>query len=159
MHYYQRAKKLLQELIAFNNSPLWVQHVKNTNVQGYKFDPVDPVNIIVKSVGVINVSAEFVLKMVFDINQRKEIEEMFLEGRVVDPITDDLQIIYQKNKSKLFIPGRDFVMLYYKEKLDGKYYYVCQSTQLPDIPPIKECVRATVNLCGYVIEPLSENSS
>ncbi|CAG9330859.1 unnamed protein product [Blepharisma stoltei] len=110
---------------------------------------------IVRGEGDINRSAIEVIEYIKDINRKAEYDDMFESGYVIEKLTDEMEIAYQKYKKTGPVSSRDLCLLQRRFDLEGgKIVAIAMSTTHPNCPETK-FVRAHLYLGCFVLTPVS----
>ena len=114
---------------------------------------------IIKAEGEILRTPMEIVDCLKDLSRKHEYDPMFEHGHLVQLITPEMGIAYQKFKSIGPISARDFCLLQRMFTLgDGKIAAVAASVEHPECPETK-CVRAQLHLACHYITPSGPNTS
>lgn len=115
---------------------------------------------VVKGTGVLKFSTDRILSLLKDLGRKTEYDEMFESGNVVQTISSDMEIVYQRFKKQFPASGRDFCILQRRVNLpNGQVIAAATSTTHPNCPPVKGLVRATLHMGAFVLEPAGDNAT
>eukprot|EP01115_Flamella_aegyptia_P014368 TRINITY_DN812_c0_g1_i1.p1 TRINITY_DN812_c0_g1~~TRINITY_DN812_c0_g1_i1.p1 ORF type:complete len:214 (+),score=65.86 TRINITY_DN812_c0_g1_i1:37-642(+) len=144
----------------------------STNDDGWEFvKEKDGVNIHLRQVegspivmmrGQIDIdcAAPDCLVITEDLESRKDWDELFIEGKVIEEIDDTHQVLHFKFKApSRLITNRDFLMARAVKTLDdGTILANHVSCEHDDCPEQKGFVRGEIKASGYHFKPTGDNS-
>ena len=114
---------------------------------------------MVRGEGIINVPAHRIIELLLDVDRKNEWDEMYLEGHTVADIGPGTRIVYNRFSAPWPVSQRDFVYVMRNQEVDGKIVFVGKSVEVPSIPPKDGAVRGEIHASGFILEPISENST
>eukprot|EP01129_Flabellula_baltica_P004091 TRINITY_DN1394_c0_g1_i1.p1 TRINITY_DN1394_c0_g1~~TRINITY_DN1394_c0_g1_i1.p1 ORF type:complete len:234 (-),score=54.95 TRINITY_DN1394_c0_g1_i1:13-618(-) len=112
---------------------------------------------LLKSVGTIKSSAQSIVDIVEDIENRGNWDLFFEEGQVVSREGDE-GYAYLKFKGQWTVWPRDFALYLGKMFVDGQWVCVAKSVAHPEIPEKSGCVRGTILTSGFRVVPNEDDS-
>ena len=114
----------------------------------------------VKGQGIIDFSAEAVVKFINTPGNTEKYNSQYKEGSDIEKLDLGIScaIDYSRYKGGTMISDRDFCMISGTIKQDdGSYVTIATSVEHPDCPEVKKCVRAECVIGGWIIIPDAED--
>ena len=149
-----RVKKMAEELLEEKEG--WEDlKIKSKDVKGFRRKAPGGLYII-RGEGEVTADVMSIINYLRDIERRKEYDEMFESGELVESISEQMEVMYQKFKKMTPVSSRDFCLLQTRFIYpDGRLMAVATSISHPDCPETK-FVRAHLYMGCYVLIPVSE---
>ena len=158
--YNNEALRLLKEAEALIHDPTGWEDIKLKTrfVRGSRRKAPGGLYII-RAEGEINRNPAEIVDCLKDLSRKAEYDPLFENGYIVQLLSQEMGVVYQKFKSMGPISGRDFCLLQKKFELgDGVVAAVAGSIEHPDCPETK-CVRAQLHLACHYISPIAPGVS
>jgi hypothetical protein len=120
-----------------------------------KKDDDSPVVLIKVYTSIPGVAPDKVFRLIYDLNIRKEWDNVLSDMRSFGKVSDDVDHMYSVYKAPIGISNRDFCQRRTKAKdYKGVPYMIhFESVTHPECPAVKKIVRAHTNISGYIIRP------
>eukprot|EP00795_Rhopilema_esculentum_P003168 gene3168-1475_t len=109
-----------------------------------------------KGTAEVNVPLTYALQYVTEINFKKEWDDVFNEGKVIEDIDEVTKVTYMEYKPVWPTTARDFCSITATRHLKGDIYGVAvKATTHPSCPPVKGKQRGEIITGGFVVEGTS----
>eukprot|EP01118_Nematostelium_gracile_P010754 TRINITY_DN374_c0_g1_i1.p1 TRINITY_DN374_c0_g1~~TRINITY_DN374_c0_g1_i1.p1 ORF type:complete len:211 (+),score=46.02 TRINITY_DN374_c0_g1_i1:17-649(+) len=138
----------------------WTFLFEKLGVNVYQKQNEEDGGTLSKGEGVIKAPAEKVKDLLVDITQRPKWDLFFENGNIVKTLNDDmsLALVHYKTKSAMMVSPRDFATFAaWRKESDGSFALIAKSVVSDLIPDVSGSVRGNINLCCFLITPISEN--
>lgn len=109
----------------------------------------------IKGVGDMNYPAESIYTKVDEYATKKQWDEMFIEGRTVQRFNDHASVSYELFSAPWPVTNRDFLFGSYVQKTPELIVSAGFSVEHPSVPPVKNAVRAQMDIGGFIYRALS----
>ena len=110
--------------------------------------------------GRVNFSRRAIRDMLADLDKKHLTDERFDKGHVVERIDSRSTVTYMRYKAVTPTTARDFCnfthwrVMSSSEEEGGTLYFVAKSVDHPKCPSLNECVRAHLEIGGWIIRPI-----
>ena len=139
---------------------LYKQMVKNEKMTILrKTEEGNPV-VLVRARANVSGSAEKVFKLIYDLNYRAKWDRVFSNFKIVKILNQNIDLMYTYLKAPMFVTDRDFLQKrVYCRNFNGIDYIIAfRSVEDPDVPQLKNVIRAHTFISGYIITSTGPNS-
>lgn len=147
--------ELIKNLFDILQEPesLYKQMIKNEKMVIYrKTEEGNPV-VLIKAHTSVNGSAEKVFRLIYDLNYRAKWDRVFSNLKIVKILNQNIDLMYTYLKAPVFVTDRDFLQkrVYCRNYKGTDYIIAFRSVEDPDLPQLKNVIRAHTFISGYVI--------
>eukprot|EP01017_Pseudomicrothorax_dubius_P046157 TRINITY_DN8094_c0_g1_i1.p1 TRINITY_DN8094_c0_g1~~TRINITY_DN8094_c0_g1_i1.p1 ORF type:complete len:216 (+),score=73.75 TRINITY_DN8094_c0_g1_i1:99-650(+) len=105
--------------------------------------------------GVVGIPVQELREFLSDNKRVKDYDDMVDKIEVIEIISPNIDITWQKVKGMLVVSPRDYVYLSCsRQKEDGTLYLLGRSIDHPQRPPTKDAVRAFLHIGGWILKPV-----
>ena len=109
----------------------------------------------VRAQGIIRASPEDILTLFEDITRVSEYNQFFAEGKVLETVADDTQVLWASAPPIFPFKPRDFcTVVHFRRLKDGTIVVLNRATTHPDAPVTKQFVRGEVLIGANIIQPI-----
>ena len=156
--YILLTKSKMDELMAVMNSERFKHADSKHGVEIYSFKDEDAGVFCVKGEGIVDFPIDECLDYIGDYSNRGKMDEMFVEGGVVEDIGMNTRIEkFRMNPSSL-VSDRDFVIVTRKvHTSSGRVIWIACSCEHDDVPPVKGVVRGVLIIGGWILDPVQDD--
>ncbi|KAJ7365516.1 hypothetical protein OS493_005625 [Desmophyllum pertusum] len=147
----------LSELVARERE--WsYQSIEKDVVILRKINPGEKINSFLGK-GMIKAKPPAVWQAVRNHMTRHVYDRMLKKTKLIRQIDDQTKLVYLHHETtQCFVKqSRDFVLLAAERVEPERYVLAATSVEIPEIPPIKDIVRAKAYSSGWIIEPVLQN--
>eukprot|EP00830_Metopus_es_P013332 TRINITY_DN3227_c0_g1_i1.p2 TRINITY_DN3227_c0_g1~~TRINITY_DN3227_c0_g1_i1.p2 ORF type:complete len:292 (+),score=68.36 TRINITY_DN3227_c0_g1_i1:561-1436(+) len=147
----------LDEILA---SPKWSEHSKDASYTGYTMKGEEGF-LCIRSAGVVPFTPIEALAYIQMDGHKQEYDEMYESTVSVEDFPDNLRVLVQKFKGKMFASPRDFLFLSHSilNPADGSIHITAGSVEDSRAPPTKSHVRGRLIIGGWVLKPVEGNKT
>lgn len=106
----------------------------------------------------IQCSADVFVDFLKQVERRVDVDTNLKAAKVIHRIDDDALVSHLTYKGVLSVSARDLIVLSCYRKFKGAMCEVSQSVRSPEYPETSACIRATLHIGGFHIQPIDDNS-
>ena len=114
----------------------------------------------VRAQGIVRASPEDILTLFEDNSRVSEYNQFFAEGKVLETVADDTQVIWASAPPIFPFKPRDFcTVVHFRRLKDGTIVVLNRATTHPEAPETKQFVRGEVLIGANIIQPIPNDPS